>query len=227
MSGREVEFEGLTIILVGSFNPAIFHPSWFARHNLIAPEEADDAQVEIVLKNQVTEFSSTWLTVQVTQNKFVFDCNDPTKTQPLADVAIGTFRILEHTPIEIFGLNRQRHIRMKSEEEWHAFGDFYAPKEHWSGVLEKPGLRSLLMEGKREGSTAKTVQVRIEPSTKVPSGVYIHVHEQHKLSEEGPAESTAKFQKELQKSWNPFLAYTESVASQLFAEYDNKTGLHQ
>jgi hypothetical protein len=29
----EVELTGVTVVAAGSFNPAIFHPSWFAARN--------------------------------------------------------------------------------------------------------------------------------------------------------------------------------------------------
>jgi hypothetical protein len=65
MSNRQAELEGLTIVVVGSFNPAIFHPAWFSRCNLIRQEEADSAKVEIV-HSEVAQFSGDWFSVQRT-----------------------------------------------------------------------------------------------------------------------------------------------------------------
>ena len=39
---QSIEAEGLDVIVVGSFNPAIFHPEWFLRHNLIGDQDSKD-----------------------------------------------------------------------------------------------------------------------------------------------------------------------------------------
>lgn len=42
------EILGVEIVLVGSFNPKIFHPAWFAAQKLISQEAADESNVEVV-----------------------------------------------------------------------------------------------------------------------------------------------------------------------------------
>jgi hypothetical protein len=42
------ELEGTSVVLVGNFNPAIFHPSWLASHNMVRGGEAEKAQIQIV-----------------------------------------------------------------------------------------------------------------------------------------------------------------------------------
>lgn len=41
------EIDGSSIVVLGSFNPAIFHPLWFKINQLIRPEEADSAKLEV------------------------------------------------------------------------------------------------------------------------------------------------------------------------------------
>lgn len=225
MAERQSEFEGLTIVILGSFNPAIFHPLWFARSNLIRPEEAEGVK-PVIFEGQVAQFSADWLSVQVTQDRFMLETKDPTKSQPLRDIAIGTFKILEHTPLTAFGLNRERHFHMLSEEDWHSFGHFYAPKDPWAAILQNPGLVTMTMEGKRATSESNKVRVRIETSSKIAHGVRIHVHEHFDLGNQGPGQqgSTAVFLRELQASWVGFISYTEDVAKQLFARFDQRNG---
>ena len=40
------QFEGVTIVLLGQFNPAIFQPAWLAAENLVRPQEAESAEIE-------------------------------------------------------------------------------------------------------------------------------------------------------------------------------------
>ncbi len=41
MPEHTLEISGSLVVLVGSFNPAIFHPEWFARNGLLGPRTWD------------------------------------------------------------------------------------------------------------------------------------------------------------------------------------------
>ena len=51
-----VEEQGVSVIANGSFNPAIFHPSWLCRHGLITGDEEDSATLEIS-HPEISQFS--------------------------------------------------------------------------------------------------------------------------------------------------------------------------
>ena len=171
-NSQQPELQGVSIVVVGSFNPAIFQPHWLSSKGLIREDEASESRVEIIHKD-IAIFSTNWFGLQVTDDKFVLDSKDPTKYLPIRDLACGIFQILEHTPIRAFGFNCNLHFRMPSEEEWHAFGDYFAPKESWSPILTNPGMKSLTMEGTREGCDADRIWVKVEPSGKTRPGVFI------------------------------------------------------
>jgi len=221
----EPEIQGVSIVAVGSLNPAIFQPLWFAGNNLIREEEAKSADIQIIHKD-VTVFSTEWFSMQVTQDRFAADTNDPTKYQPLRDLVVGTFKVLEHTPIHAFGLNTNRHFRLESEDAWHAFGHYYAPKDTWRHILTNPGLRSLMIEGKRESCGAQRIRVKVEPSTKVHPGVFVHVNEHYTVEEEknsNPTDRIVIFLRVLQESWDGFLTYSREVAFHLLDEANKQS----
>jgi hypothetical protein len=215
VNSAKPELEGFVLVALGSFNPAIFQPFWFSRNNLIREEEAQDAKVEIVHK-QATVFGTEWFSLQVMPERFSLDTSDPTKSLPLRDLAVGTFKILEHTPVEAFGFNSYKHFRMPSMDEWHAFGHHYAPKESWTGILTDPGMKSLTILGKRENRT-EPVQVTIEPSVKVHPGVFFQVNQHFAFKEKKDAveDHMQVFLKELQNSWPDFLSYSDRVSQHL------------
>ena len=99
MPDRPVELEGFAVVVMGAFNPAIFHPSWFSMNNLIRREEADEAKIEIITPD-ASIFAADWFALQVIQQKLVLFSSDPTKQAPLRDMAIGILQVLEHTPVE-------------------------------------------------------------------------------------------------------------------------------
>ena len=96
------------------------------------------------------------------------------------DIVLGTFFLLEHTPVSALGLNRQMHFSLGSEEDWHRVGDRLAPKEGWSGVLEgRPGMRALLITTQRGDEQGSIVGVRVEPSAQIKHGVFFELNEHY------------------------------------------------
>ena len=66
----EPEISSVSVVLLGKFNPAIFTPAWFALHDLLPKNAADNATLQIA-HEQVTEFSTDWLHLQVTVGRFL------------------------------------------------------------------------------------------------------------------------------------------------------------
>lgn len=218
------EIQGVSVVVLGAFNPAIFQPRWLSSNGLIRDEEAREAEEHLqIVHREVSIFSTEWFSLQATDNRFSIDTMDPAKTPALRDLAGNIFRILEHTPVNAFGLNTNRHFRMQSEEDWHAFGHHYAPKKPWNAILTDPGMQALTISGKRNDCQADRVQVKIEPSTKVHPGVYIQVNEHYRLDrdpESTPQDRMVNFLGILQESWDGFLTYCDGVATHLLTEYN-------
>src|SRR6184192_974106 len=116
-SAEREEFRSASLVALGSFNPAIFQPQWLGATKLIRQEEADKATIEVV-HPEMTVFSTEWFKIEVTSGRFAILTDDPTKHLPLRDLAIGVFRVLEHTPITAMGFNSIHHFAMGSSEEW-------------------------------------------------------------------------------------------------------------
>ena len=88
----------MSIVALGSFNPAIFHPVWFARHKLIRDAEAEESKLKVMCP-EITVVESEWFALQVTAERFSLETSDPRKFLPLRDLVTATFSILEHTPV--------------------------------------------------------------------------------------------------------------------------------
>ncbi len=169
--------EGVAIVLVGSFNPAIFQPRWIADQGLMRPEEGENAEIKTIARN-LSDFSTDWFHLQVVQERLQFESTSPAHFNPLRDLAASLIELLPHTPVTALGMNRSYHFETGSTEEWHNFGHLLAPKEHWNKVLSGPGLRSMIMEGKRPVNVGSTIRIKIEPSARFAEGIYIHINEE-------------------------------------------------
>lgn len=216
------EIEGMTIVVAGDFNPAIMHPQWFASNGLIRDEDAENAEIEIVHK-KVAQFRTESFGLQVTDDRFSIQTEDPTMFLPLRDLAVGTFSILEHTPVRAFGLNRYEHIQMASEADWHALGDFYVPKTAWKGLFQRPGTKVVAVSGRRVGAKDAVVELKIQPSQKAPNGVFLHLHEHYDIPHDANSPAAIKYLLgTLQDAWGGFNTYWLEATSHLLTTYRDK-----
>jgi hypothetical protein len=182
MTVPEVATYGMNIVLRGGFNPAIFQPAWFSAETILPRGEADAAKVDII-SLQLTSFSTEWLLVQVTEDRFSARTQLAHMELSLRDFVLATFRLLRHTPINVMGINRDAHYNMGSTEAWHKIGHTLAPKEKWQGLLVEPGTRSLTIEGQRPDKYRGFVRVRIEPSNVVvENGLFVEINDHYDFS---------------------------------------------
>lgn len=218
------KIEGSAIVLAGSFNPSIVQPNWLAAGDLIRRDEADRATEEgiEVISPQITSFSLDWAKIQVTPERFAAEALSAAQRLEIASLVAGIFGLLEHTPISAMGLHWRAHYKLRSEETWHLLGDKLAPKELWRDVLTSeirggaPGLRTLVIEGRRESTSAEWTRIKIEPSVRVDCGVYIEVHEE--FSDREPRSGApAVLMDALKDCWEEFLRDSSRMADKVLS----------
>jgi hypothetical protein len=77
------------------------------------------------------------------------------------------------------GINSRAHFQLRDEESWHTFGHVIAPKSGiWDAILESPGTLSLTINGKRPDDLEGHVNVQVEPSARVPFGIFIETNDE-------------------------------------------------
>jgi hypothetical protein len=184
--------DAASIICVGSFNPAIFHPAWLSARGLIQKTEEEGAEVKLI-SPEATEFKIKWLQLQVLRDRFSAATDTPDDSMLLRDLVIGSFRFLEHTPVKQVGLNRHIHFQLDNAEEWHHVGHVLAPKKIWRKYLQEPGMGALSMKDVRLNHANKgpaEVNVQINPSGTRPNTIETGLNH-HFVMKEGAAASAA------------------------------------
>ena len=206
------EAESASIVLVGSFNPAILHPQWFAKHGLIPEAEAEAANVAVVSPN-LTAVEFAWFTLKVMDERFMATTPDPSQYRALEECVSGTFGLLEFTPIVAMGLNSERHIRVPTKDIWTPLEEKLAPREVWTPVFPGPrdgasALQTLSVVGDRPESSAERLSVTIEPSRRFQPGLFLRTNEHFRFSEGGDAREPMAV---LHENWAGALAYSNRV----------------
>lgn len=216
----KAKIQGVSVVLRGSFNPAIFHPSWFVSRNLIGETEAANA-ADLIVTREISAFALDWARVQVTQDRFAASSIDPSMFPTLRDLVWGAFSTLEHTPLTQLGLNTEAHFEMDNEEQWHALGDMLAPKGPWQELFpSRVGMRTVTLESKRADCEATYLRATVQPSVKVQPGVYFQLNEHYDVtpSASGPPRRLVDT---LKDNWDSALAFSRTLQVHILNQVDH------
>ena len=229
--------DSLTIVLRGDFNPMIFSQHWFLHHKLIEMEECDAAKVKII-HQQVADIEFSWFNFTIQDDTFAI----ATQEKPfirLCDLVASIFgTFLTHTPIRAIGLNRGVHYNSERIAARIALGRKLAPLYPWgkwgdevanaalenTGGLQSLTMRQPLNDDRRRGF----VQVKIEPSIRIPNntGIFVEINDHYEVSKSEEAIGSAeKMTETLQKNFDKSMEKSEQIIDWLMQE--TKRGLQE
>jgi hypothetical protein len=211
----QLDIQAVSIVLRGHFSPTIFHPSWLASYDLIRRQEADAATIEIIHPNAAI-FKVDWLDFRVTEDLFAVTTTQEPYYEALRDLTIGVLEILSYTPINLMGINRDFHYRASSLDVWHSIGHRLAPKRDWEDVLEKPGIRTMTMEGVRPDKLAGYIHAKVEPSAQIQPGIYIQINDHFDFtSNNGPTTGASEATQVLNNHWKDSIPRSLAIAQKI------------
>lgn len=221
----EPEIDGVSIVLLGNFNPAIFTPAWFVLHGLLPQAVADSEELakRAVAHPEISQFQTDWLNLQVTTDKF----DVGTLLAPhirVRDLVVRLFKeYLYHTPIKAFGINRNVHFRVRDFNARDRIGRKLAPIEPWGvwgqqlgdsgrqGGMVSLTMRQVIVEGRPAGDQ---INVTVEPSNRIPEGapgVYVGINDHYTTGEADGQESGGRLMEILEQNFDSSVAYSKSI----------------
>ncbi len=214
---RTPEAEGLDVVLVGSFNPAIFHPEWFFRQGIVSEQDAAEAKIQDV-SGEITIVQLSGIRIQCVSDRFSLATKNISNAERIQDMIRHTFNLLSHTPITACGINPHVHYQVSSDAYWHTIGHMLAPKELvWNDLMDQPGMQSLTIRSPRCGEFAGEINVTVEPSAKHRPGIFVRANYHYGLPDDsvhaGAAELLLKF---IESEWKPACGFARKVADQIF-----------
>ena len=188
------EVSAASVVAVGKFNPAVFHPAWFSLRGLLPAEATEAASVQIV-SPEATAFAFDWLAVEVTTDVFsMITLQEPYVR--VRDLAVRLFN--EHLPdtvVHVLGINRTVHFRVRDMRARDRIGQTLAPKSAWGewatalgpdgrhGGMTSLTMTQLDLDGRPDNDR---INVNVEPSVRIGegrTGVYVAVNDHYTIDQ--------------------------------------------
>ena len=176
---------GFNCVLVGNFNPAIFHPQWYGKINLFRENEIKEAKVGLIFPD-FCQFVISGIDFRVELSRFQASTDKQENFALLKDVVLGTFSVLDQTPISAMGINFRGHFELNSKNKLDTLVNNYCPSGPWDGLLEKSKLATLINQGNNPFDKKGYVRIKIEPSTKLENGLFIEINNHFALESKNP-----------------------------------------
>ena len=222
------EIDGVSIVVVGDFNPVIFTPAWFVLYGLLPESAAASAELAVVHPG-LTHFQTDWLSLQVTVDRFSVE----TLLAPhirVCDLVVRVFKeCLHHVPLRAFGINRNVHFRVRDFDARDRIGRQLAPVEPWGAWAQRLGvsghqggmtsltMRQVMVEGRPVGDH---FNVTVEPSSRVEGapGVYAGVNDHYTVGgTEQHQSSSGRLMEILEQNFDSSLVYGENIIDHLMS----------
>lgn len=199
------------IVFIGSFNPGIFHPSWFETNGLLLKKDIEDAKIEVIT-NDVAIFTMSWVRIDVVGERFMARTNDESKFGPLRDLVIGTFNLLEFTPVKQMGINRELGFQFSDEETWHSVGHKLAPKGPWQNHVKMPGMKLLTMEAQRDDDQKGIFNISV--ASALHKSIVVSFNDHFDLNEDSTAADACKI---VANDWDKSLTRAKKISTAIIS----------
>jgi hypothetical protein len=201
-----------SIVVLGSFNPAIFQPRWLAANGFVSEREAAHAEkAKTIITPEFARVGFGWFDVEATRDRVFFGTTPEADTaSPLRDLVAGVFALLRHSPIQRIGMNFTRHIWLP-HGALVALSEELAPTERWRDVLGPASLRSVTVAAPLPGLSGST-RVTVEPSVRIEDGVFAAVNNDFEPADKSSADDAIRV---LDEHWDDAFARSSQIFSSL------------
>ena len=224
------EFSGVTVVLLGSFNPPIFNPDWMVRKGVIGEEDALNANIEVIHR-EVAAFEIASFALRVVPERFTASTTNPPFVA-LRDLVVNIFNSLPETPISKMGINFNVHFPVADFKKRDSVGMQLAPLEPWGDWgADIPGPADVSDDdfAKKHGGMASLtliqndipdrpygkVQAKVEPSKKMACGIFMEVNDHYEVGDGDSAKHGAELIGELESGWDSSLEKSEFIIDQI------------
>lgn len=181
------EISGVSIVILGNFNPAIFQPAWLVRSGIEQDLDDDLIKIELIHK-EVAQFAIDKTAYIIDSERFQISTTSAPWIQIADKVSVLFGETLPHSPVRAFGLNYDIHFKVSSTEKRTSIGRTLAPIAPWGAFGRSMEGKTPETVGGLLSQTMRSIElsesysinknVKIEPSAKIndSTGIYMQAN---------------------------------------------------
>ena len=137
--------EFYSVVLLGSFNPMIYHPYWLKEKEIIGEE--DITKEGILVHEDISSFRiGDWMQMNINKNRCEFKILNADKILIMRDIIMGCLNALPETPIVAFGINKGWIAQLPNSDQYYELGAKLSPLELWKDDFKNPRLKNIAIE---------------------------------------------------------------------------------
>lgn len=180
--------ESYSIVLLGVFNPILFHPFWLKDKGIISQQDImiDKDDTNFVVHQKLSSFHvGDWLEVIIKQERAEFRIKDAAKLVLLKDLVIAVLNALPDTPIVALGINHGVISTLGNANDYYEFGKYLNPLDVWKETFKEPKLNLLsIIDDESELLTTKSIIIQPAKYEKVKFCVDINMNYHKQMPED-------------------------------------------
>ena len=191
--------EFFSIVILGNFNPLLFHPYWLKAKNLIAEEDINLS--ELLVHPTMSHLNiGKWMYIDVNNKKCEFRTDDPSMKAILIDLVIGCMAALPDIKISALGVNYGGIYDLMNEQDYYKFGKQLHGLDLWRGSFEDPRLRTIIIEDNKSNLLSKkSIIIRSADNTSHKYAVELNMNFHKDIPQD--KQTTTYASEEISKNW--------------------------
>lgn len=182
MTAPELAIDTASIVIKGTFEPDKFSPQELVTQGLVDAKSLTEANQRFST-NDISILETATVRLTVDRDTIQITAQLAEAFEPMRDLAVGILRLSGSTMVSVLGINREVHFATSSVASWHAVGDTIVPKDLWSGALDVVGMASVTLKAARGDTNGGYRQITIQPSARVPQGVFVSHNDHYTLED--------------------------------------------
>ena len=211
----------VSIVLIGKFQPGMFHPFWFWKNDVIAEDECkritNDSEHPFVISNSFSNFQTDKYIFRISQERFEMTLN----TKPYELIVDGFKKIfdsLSTIPITAYGINYIFRIEYDAKM-MQKIGKKLAPRKYWGSFFDdeiEPMQDGLTQISMKRVEDFGAINLILQPSRNSnESGIIFNFNFHHEKVNQGEAFDVAYIESVIENQYSRYLPRVNKLTDEI------------